>query len=97
VPFVLNNAATADAYSDANTLACPGTVKLFIAVFNNGIFYQRALPGPGVVQSGGQYGPEVFLAPGLYSFIRRCEAVRVRSSAAGSSASVTIEALVPSD
>ena len=97
MPFVLNNAATADAYTDANTLECPGTVKVFVEVFNNGIFIQMFRPGPGLSQGGTQQSPEVFLAPGLYSLIRRIERVRVRSSSAGNPADVTIEALTPTD
>lgn len=95
MPFVLNNVATADNYSDANTLECSGAVKFNIAVGNAAVFLQFSDPnsGGGSYGKGAQFGPEVYRPPALYSFVRNADRVRVRSAVAGAPAQVTIEAL----
>lgn len=104
--FALNVANTQDAYPEASSdsagvrlayLECPGSIKLNVWVFNNGVYVQMAGSpgvGPDVTQKAANWRPEVFLAPGLYSFLRRIERVRFRSSAVGLSGNVTVEALV---
>jgi hypothetical protein len=85
----LNNIATGDAYSDANTLWAPGAVRFNFDVANAAIYYQLgvgARPSP-------QWLPEVFLTPSFRSIARRADAVRVRSGAAGTPARVTLEAV----
>lgn len=104
--FALNVIDTADTYPEdtrtaagaqAPYLECPSTVKLNVWVFNNGVYVQMAGNtgvGPDVTQKAAPWRPEVFLAPGLYSFLRNIERIRFRSSAAGLPGNVTVEALV---
>lgn len=107
--FALNAIDTADAYPEAPQdaagvnvayLECPGTVKLNVWVLNNGAFIQMAGhpgTGPQVAQKAANWRPEVFIPPGMYSFLRRIERIRFRSSAPGLPANVTVEALVPGE
>jgi hypothetical protein len=105
--FALNAIDTADTYPEAETLAgstarlsfllCPDTVKLNVWVLNNGAFIQTAGnrgTGPDMAAGSANWRPEVFLPPGMYSFLRNIEKLRFRSSAAGLPANVTVEALV---
>lgn len=94
--YALSLLETEDEYSDANTLQCPGSIKLDIQVANAGIFYQFA--GASKEQQWGNvYNPEVFLAPGTYLLFRRSMQVRVRSAVPGKPAIVTLEALTAQD
>ena len=104
--FAANAIDTADAYPEASSdlagvrlayLECPDTVKLNIWVLNNGAFVQMAGnrgTGPDLSPKSSNWRPEVFLPPGMYSFLRNIERIRFRSSAAGLPANVTVEALV---
>lgn len=105
--FALNATDTADTYPEQSQdpatgarfayLECPKTVKLNVWVLNNGVFVQMGGSrgvGPDVTQGAANWRQEVFLPPGMYSFLRNIERIRFRSSAAGLPANVTVEALV---
>jgi hypothetical protein len=87
VSYALNNVTTADAYTDATTLRCPGTTRLLIHARNAAIYYQMGVGRPASV-----WQDEVFMVPGTAGLIRTCDAVRVRSGATGKPAQVTIDA-----
>jgi hypothetical protein len=92
----LNNVATADDYTEANTLNCEGAVKLDIQVFNAAIYYSY-MPRSRIHPRGGNFSPEVLLGPATYLLVRNADQVRVRSAASGVPAQVTIEALNPGE
>ncbi len=96
MPFVRNNATSADAYSAANTLECPSTVRFVLQVNNAAIYLQRS-GALGVAPGGETFMPEVLFVPGIYPFNRRTNRLRWRSAAAGVPAQVTIEALTEAD
>lgn len=105
--FALNAIDTGDTYPEQPAdaagvrlpyLECGDTVKLNIWVLNNGVFVQmagnRGSTGVDLSAKAANWRPEVFLPPGMYSFLRNIERIRFRSSAAGLPANVTVEALV---
>lgn len=97
MPFVLNNVTTQDNYADATTLQAPQSVKVNLWVSNAAIFVKFSDPGAGQAAPGTAFKPEVFMPPGLYSFLRQTETIAVRSAVAGTPAQVTIEGLTEVD
>lgn len=85
----LNNVTTANGYTTANTLARAGAIRLTLIVANAAIVYQL---GKGL-DPATSWGTEVFLPPGLFSFEREFDMIRVRSALAGAAAQVTVEAI----
>lgn len=94
--YSLNLVETQNAYTDATTLVCDGTVKLNIQVANKAVYY-RYMPRQRQHPQQGFYNPEVLLLPNTYFLVRNAERVQVRSAVAGEPALVTIEALTPYD
>ena len=95
--FPLNNIATADSYTDANTLRNQAPCVLVqLHVFNAAILYQLQIGGSGREGRDEPFRPEVFLAPGFHHFYRRLTGCRVRSAKAGTPAQVTVN-LIPDD
>lgn len=104
--YALNATDTADAYPEAPAdingvrlayLECGDAVKLNVWVLNNGAYIQMAGQrgtGADLSPKSAAWRPEVFIPPGMYSFLRNIEKVRFRSSAVGLPANVTVEALV---
>lgn len=95
--YVLNNRASADDYTEPNTLSCPQTVKVNLVVANAAIYVQFGDPSPGVVGGAAAYGPERQFLPGFHNMVRRTETIRFRSVVSGRPAQVTVEALTPND
>jgi hypothetical protein len=94
--YALNNVATTDTYTAANSLTAPGARRFRFEVFNNAIFWQLGFIRPG---AGSRSGPairwsanEYRLAPARGSLRRTFDAIRIRSAVAGSPAQATIEA-----
>lgn len=88
----LNNVTTANAYTDAATMSCPGATKLNITVANAAIYIQTAAD-TGLHSSLGSWGPELYMSPRLENKVGSFAAVRVRSAVAGVPAQVTVEAI----
>lgn len=88
MPYALNNIATTDAYSPANTLDCPETVRVNFTILNAAAYVSFGTT-PGLV-GGAQQGQEVLYPPGMYSMDRTIATVAVRSGAVGIPARVTI-------
>ena len=93
----LNNVATADDYTPANTLYTEGAIKINIQVYNAAIFYKYAPAASNRNPRGTTFNPETFLAPGDFLLVRRAAQVAVRSAVPGVPALVTIEALTDLD
>ena len=87
----LNNVTTQDTYAAATTLAAHGSRVVNLQVANAAVYWQvgrSAAPGLEPAYDD----PEEFLLPGLHSFDRAADAVRVRSAVAGKPAQVTVTA-----
>lgn len=88
----LNNIATADRYTEANTLHCPGAELVTIAIRNAAVYLEY---GEGI-GSPKWTGVEIFTLPSDRSLGRQpgrpLDAVRVRSAKAATPAQVTMEA-----
>jgi hypothetical protein len=87
VSVALNNVTTADRYTDANTLICPGAVVVNVTVTNAAAYLQWGVGQPQPI-----WEQEEFQVPIVGSFDRVCDGVRVRSGKAGVPAKVTITA-----
>lgn len=75
----LNNLTAPDEYTDASTLACPGTTLVRIWVNNQAIYWQRGISPPG--GGGVEWRPEEeFLLPGPFEFPDRVDAIRIRAA-----------------
>lgn len=85
----LNNATTADTYTDANTLRLPRTRRIGLQVANAAVVYQLDESEEGK----GQWTDEAFLAPVVGNIARLCSGIRFRSALAGTPAQVTCELL----
>lgn len=83
--YPLNNVTTADAYTTANTLNCPGSVRLNIDVTNAAVYYQL-----GTLVGGVNWDAETFMTPSFRGLDRKFDAIRVRSAKAGAPAQVTL-------
>jgi hypothetical protein len=83
----LNNVTTADAYTPANTLNCPGAQRFVIHARNAMIAYQlgHGWPTPQWEMD------ERAMPPGSIGRALRVDAIRVRSYTAGKPAQVTID------
>lgn len=88
--YALNNVTTQNAYAQATTLQCPGSVRFNIHIFKATVYF-RIGSAPGVTP-GAQPTQEIFRAPGLYSMDRFLDQIEVRSAVAGQPAQVTIDA-----
>jgi hypothetical protein len=88
----INNVTAPAAYATAATLEQAETSRVNFQVTNAAIYYQL---GDGTHGSP-RWLPEVFLLPGVYSFDRSTNGVRVRSATA-TPAQVTVDALTQAD
>lgn len=95
--YPLNNVTTADAYTAANTLRCPSTVRFNIQVRGAAILYQLTVPDSSMPEDSWGWGAEEYANRTLQSLRRRTSAIRVRSAVAGTPATVTITAMTPND
>lgn len=86
----LNNVATTDTYTDANTREQPLTVRVNLYIYNAAIYYRLMRPDR-------TWTDELYLAPGERSLDRRCRGAQIRSAAAGKPAQVTLELLTAVD
>lgn len=85
----LNNVATADGYTDANTIVRPNIRRLRFIVVNASVYYQTAEPEYGI--GAPVWSEERFLPPVDRGVVKRCHGVRVRSAVAGTPARVSID------
>jgi hypothetical protein len=88
MPGQLSNVTTADKYTDANTVAWPGTVELALQIANAAVLVQVDKSDQGIGEWGSDelfYGPAVGVLPLV------CSGFRVRSALAGSPAQVTAQ------
>ena len=75
----LNNVTAPDDYSAGATLSCPGSVRVRLQIFNQGIYWRRGFSRPG--GGGVDFNePEEFLAPGVFSLDEVCDAIAVRAA-----------------
>lgn len=96
--FVLNAATTADDYTQAATLECPGAVRVNVEIRDAAIYFQEqyrdlSLPDP----TAGTFGSEVFAGRTVRSYDHNIEAIRFRSAVAGEPATVTAQAFLPDE
>jgi hypothetical protein len=98
VSATLNNVSTPNDYTAAATLNCEGAVKVNLIIYNAAIYYQLRTRSD-IHPRQGTFAPEVGPVPPTpnLSIPRNCDAVRVRSAAAGVPAVVSIEALSPGE
>lgn len=87
-----NNEATTD--PDVERI-CPGTVRLLITVSNAQA--TLTIGQPTDVAGPVDYQPAAPYSPGFYGLDRRCNAIKVKSTKAGTPAVVTIVAMTPAD
>lgn len=95
--YSLNQAVTADNYTTANTLRCPGAVRLNLEIRGAAIYYSLTVPDAGMPEDSWAFGNEVYAGRTLRSLKRRTSAIRIRSAAVGVPATVTVEAMLRND
>lgn len=93
----LSNRASADGYTAANTLRCPGATKVNVQAFNAAIVVQFARAEAEGLDPVWGTAAEEDLYPNGGSFDRRCDGVRFRSKVAGRPAQVSIAAMRPEE
>ena len=101
MPGSLNNRASADAYSAANTLeVAPPASKVNMVIANAAVYVQFSdAAANSTMRQTQSWLPEIFYLPGYYNLNRptgpnrAVNGVRFRSAVAGTPAQVTVSAI----
>jgi hypothetical protein len=100
--LVLNNATTADAYTDAATIVGGDHQRVNIIISDAPIYYSLQLAGQGRGPTVGSWLPERYLPCGAgktfaVALSRKCSGMRFRSGTPGVPATVSAEMLTKSE
>lgn len=92
---VLNNATTANGFTDPATATFQfPTNKLALIIANNAVYMNVLVVPAGMRVGGGTWGPDEYMIPGVYSQSRRerVGGVRFKNATAGLNAQVSARA-----